>query len=116
MKCGEEIRIADMLGSVNTRFIAQCNGWFLVVDNKQNSYINGYRLPNWQSVMREMVAMTVPVALVEKTMYVESSTKGMYNRLPLSYPLSVKGLADILDVPGEEVSAELTDILVPIAD
>lgn len=73
---------------------------------------NGYLLNDWHGVLRELVALTVPAALIEKTRTAESTATGLYVNFPLTYPLSVGSLASLLDAPTDEVRAQLADLAV----
>lgn len=110
MNCGEEIRVSDINGAVAVRFVAQCHGRFMVISHRD--HMNGWLLADWQAVLRELVALAVPRALIEKTMRAESSTAGTYNSIPLSYPLSVSGLAGVIGVTADDVRAQLDDLAV----
>jgi hypothetical protein len=112
LDCGDEIRIKDLHGSYAVRFIGQCHGGFLVIAHADR-YMNGYRLASWQAALRELVALAVPAALVEKMMTAESTAGGRYNAIPLSYPLSAAGLAGVLGVPAADVLEQLADLAVP---
>jgi len=110
VNCGEEIRVKDLSGSYAVRFIAQCHGRYLVLAYRE--FMNGWMLADWKAVLRELVALAVPAKLMEKTMTAESSSGGLYVNIPLTYPLSAKGLADLLGVPADEVKAQLDDLIV----
>lgn len=111
MKCGEQIEVRDIQGATACRFIAQCGDRFMLVSRTWD-WRNGYLLGDWQAVLRELVAMTVPAKLIEKQMNVQSNSGGRYASIPLTYPLSAKGLADVLGVPVEEVRMQLADLAV----
>jgi hypothetical protein len=113
MKCGDDIRVKDLNQSHVVRFIAQCNGRYLVIANPTVNYMNGYLLMDWKQVLRQIIGLTVPEKLIEKRLSIESNTLGEYHCLPLTYPLSANGLAAILGVSGMEVRVELSDILMP---
>lgn len=110
MNCGEEIRVQDINGANVARFIAQCHGRFIVISYQ--SYMNGYVLGDWQAVLRELVALAVPAKLTEKTLRAESAANGTYSNIPLTYPLSVSGLADLLGVSRDDVRGQLADLAV----
>lgn len=111
MNCGEEIRVKDFWGSYAIRFIAQCEGRFLLISNSLEPR-NGYMLSDWRFALRELVALTVPAKLLEKTYHAESTASGLYHNLPLTYPLSVKGLAALFAVPADLVREQLADLSV----
>lgn len=111
MKCGQAIFVKDLWGSFVLRFIAQCEGRFILISNNLEPR-NGYLLNDWRGVLRELVAVTVPAALVEKTRTAESAWSGLYVNFPLTYPLSVGSLASLLDAPADEVRAQLADLAV----
>lgn len=113
MNCGEEIRVKDHWGSVRFRFIAQCENRFMVISNSLD-HLNGYMLPDWHQVLRELVAVTAPGKLIDKVHVAESSPAGRYVNIPLTYPLSAKGLADLLGVPADEVREQLADLAVEV--
>jgi len=113
MNCGEEIRVKDAYGAHAVRFIAQCHGRFLVISFLER--MNGYFLPNWEAVLRELVALTVPERMPEKILRAESGAAGRYNDIPLSYPLSIAGLAGVLGVTDDEIRTELADLAVQTA-
>lgn len=115
MKCGEAVHVRDFYGANHARFIAQCGGRFLAVTNGLD-YRNGMTLPDWRSVLRELVAMAVPAKLRDKTMTAEGAATGTYVNIPLTYPLSVGGLADLLGVPAAEVRDQLADLAVAVDD
>ena len=112
MNCGEEIRVLDIYNATTLRFIAQCHDRFLLISHTLQDYRNGYMLADWRGVLRELVALAVPVKLIEKTKRVEGAHAGVYVGFPLTYPLSVKSLADLLSVPADEVRAQLADLAV----
>ena len=114
MKCGEAIYVKDINGSFVLRFIAQCEGRFLLISNSFTDYRNGYLLSDWHGVLREMVAQTMPAKLIEKVMTAESTATGLYASIPLTYPLSAQGLANVLGVPVDEVRAQLADLAVDV--
>lgn len=108
MKCGEAVIVKDFWGAYRLRCIAMCEGRFMLISN-QTDMLNGYLLAGWQAAMRELVALTVPAKLLEKTCHAESTTGGQYQHVPLTYPLSAKGLAGLFGVPDAEVAALLED-------
>ena len=112
MNCGEEIRILDPFGSREVRFIGQCHDRFMVIAHQGHGRLNGYLLDDWKAVLRELVALAVPARLTEKIMTAESTSGGKYARIPLTYPLSTSGLADLLGVPADDVREQLGDLLV----
>jgi hypothetical protein len=111
VKCGEEIRVKDLNGSYVIRYIAQCYGRFLTIASGISGR-NGWMVADWHAVLRDLVAETVPRTLIERISTVESTADGTYNCVPLSYPLSVSGLAGVLGVPADEVRAQLDDLVV----
>lgn len=114
MKCGEAIYVKDINGTFIVRFIAQCEGRFLLISNNIVDYRNGYMLSDWHGVLREMVAEAVPAKLIEKTRTAESTATGFYANIPLTYPLSAAGLAKVLGVDIDEVRAQLADLAVAV--
>ena len=113
MKCGQGIHVKDWYGAYVVRFIAQCEGRFLMITNNNLDYRNGYLLADWRGVLREMVGMAVPAKLIEKTRSVEAhGPGGLYAGFPLTYPLSVQSLAAALWADPGEVRAELADLAV----
>ena len=113
MNCGEAVTVKDQYGSYSVRFIAQCEGRFLQITHT-GDYRNGYMLADWHGVLREIVAKAVPAKMIERIMTAESSAAGLYINVPLTYPLSVRGLADLLGVPADEVRAQLADLAVEV--
>lgn len=113
MKCGEAVIVKDVHGSYSARFIAQCEGRFLLITHT-GDYRNGYMLTDWHGVLRELVARTVPAKMIEHICHAESTGTGTYNYLPLTYPLPVKGLANLLGVPADEVREQLADLAVEV--
>jgi|SRR5215469_4037627 len=113
MNCGEEIRVKDVYGSVAMRIVAQCHDRYLLITN-QLDWRNGLMLAQWPDVLRELVAMTMPAALTERAKTVEGAPGGMYVNFPLTYPLSVKGLADLLSVDVAEVRERLSNLAVSV--
>lgn len=111
MKCGQAIYVKDFYGSFVVRFIAQCEGRFLMISNGLDGR-NGYRLADWRGVFRELIALAVPAKMIEKTRSVEASAFGPYVSFPLTYPLSVSNFVNLLGVPADEVRAELADLAV----
>ena len=112
MKCGQGIYVKDFYGTFVLRFIAQCEGRFLMITSGLESR-NGYLLADWRGVLRELVATTVPAKLIEKTRSVEAvGGTGLYVGFGLTYPLPVAELARLLDVPADDVRAELADMAV----
>lgn len=113
MKCGQGIIVKDFWGSHAHRFIAQCEGRYLLISSPMDGR-NGYLLNDWRAVLRELVALTVPRPLLEKTQTVEAAAPddGLYLNFPLTYPLSVSSLARLFGVPPSEVAAELADLAV----
>lgn len=114
MNCGEAIFVKDFYGSIALRCIAQCHGRFMLISHTWDSR-NGYLLPDWHGVLRELVALAVPAKLTEKIMNAESTATGLYVNIPLTYPLPVKGLADLLGVPVDDVRAQLADLAVEVS-
>jgi len=115
VKCGEAVFVKDFYGAIVLRCIAQCEGRFMLVSHTFDQR-NGYLLSGWRGVLRELVALTVPAKLIEKTFTVESTATGLYVNIPLTYPLSVKGLAGLFGVPADEVWSELADLAVEVSD
>lgn len=113
MNCGEEIQVKNIWGSVTLRFIAQCGGRFMQISDR-GDIPNGYLLPDWHGALRQLVALTVPEKLTEKMMSAASTATGRYAHIPLTYPLSVKGLADVLGAPADEIRAQLEDLAVQV--
>jgi hypothetical protein len=111
MKCGETIFVKDWSGAWRARFIAQCEGRFMEITHSLDGH-NGYILGDWKGVLRELVALAVPAKLTEHVMQVESTAGGMFIGFPLTYPLSVKGLADLLGVDAADVRGQLEDMAV----
>ena len=109
MECGQEIRVKDINGSNVMRFIAQCEGRFLLITWLPD-WRNGYMLPNWQAVLRELIAQAVPAKLTERLKTAESMATGLYVSFPLTYPLSAQELANLVGVPVADVRAELDDL------
>lgn len=112
MNCGDTIYVKDPYGAHAVRFIAQCHGRFMVI--VPFGHNNGFLLPDWRAVLRELVALAVPAKLITNTMMVESTAGGTYTGFPLTYPLSAKGLADALGADAAEVRAELADLAVDV--
>lgn len=113
MNCGEEIRVLDIYNATAFRFIAQCHDRFILISHTLDQR-NGYLLADWRGVLRELVAVAVPAKLIEKTKRVEGSHSGVYVGFPLTYPLSVRSLADLLGVDADEVRAQLADLAVEV--
>ena len=113
MKCGQEVRVKDPFGSVVVQFIAQCDDMFIIIA-RAPSYLNGYRVVGWQAVLRELIPLAVPAKLIERRHDAEGTASGMYVHVPLTYPLSVGGLAKLLDAPVDEVRAQLADLAVDV--
>ena len=113
MKCGEAVFVKDIWGNATLRFIAQCEGRFMQISHSLDQP-NGIILADWHGVLRELVAVTVPAKLIEKTRNAESTATGLYVNIPLTYPLSVNGLADLLGVPADEVREQLADLAVDV--
>jgi hypothetical protein len=113
MNCGAEILVRDIYGANAYRFIAQCHDRYLLISHV-GDWRNGYMLPNWQAVLRELVAMAVPGKITERVMDVQSAGSGTYHMFRLAYPLSAKAFADLLGVDADEVRAELADLAVEV--
>lgn len=113
MNCGEAIFIKDSWGTNVWRYIAQCDGRFLIISHKWDQ-LNGYLLPDWHGVLRELVALTVPAKLTDKVLTAESTATGLWTHIPLTWPLSAKGLADLLGVTADEVRGQLADLAVDV--
>lgn len=75
-------------------------------------YRNGYMLSDWTTVLRELVAAAVPDKLTEHVKVAERVGNGSYVSIPLTYPLSVKGLADLLGIAPDAVRECLSDLAV----
>lgn len=114
MNCGEAVIVKDNNGAYDCRFIAQCGGRFLLI-SRTGDYRNGYILPDWQAVLRELVALAVPAKLLEKIMAAESTGSGLYVNVPLTYPLSATLLAGLFGVDPDEVRAQLADLAVEVS-
>ena len=114
MKCGAEILVRDMNGTNVVRFIAQCGDRYLLI-SYGSDWRNGYMLPDWRAVLRELVAKTVPAKLREHRLDVQRAGSGTYSAFGLAYPLSAKSLADLFGVEADEVRAELSDLAVDVA-
>jgi hypothetical protein len=110
LKCGDEIMVKDQFGTYVYRFIAQCGGRFITINS--GGFLNGYLLPDWHGVLRELIAKTVPAKLVERRHDAQSSAGGQYHHVPLTYPLSAKEMADLLGVPVAEMRDQLADLAV----
>jgi hypothetical protein len=113
VNCGDTIYVRDLWGSNERRFIAQCHGRFLVI--APTDHTNGFMLQDWRAVARELVALAVPVALTEKTRTVECHTDGGYVSAQLTYPLSMRLIADLVGAPLEQVSELLADLIVGVS-
>jgi hypothetical protein len=110
--CGQEILVRDVFGQNAVRFIGQCGGRFMTISNIREPR-NGYLLSDWRGVVRELVAMTVPASLrPDKGLDAMSHADGKYHHLPLSYPLSISGLAGLLGEDPVDVAALLKDLAV----
>ena len=112
MKCGQEIRVKDPFGTIVLQFIAQCDNMFIIIARPAVSYLNGYRVFGWQALVRELIALVVPAKLTEKRHDAESTASGQYVHVPLTYPLSVDGLAKLFDAPPDEMRIQLADLAV----
>lgn len=115
IECGAEIRVQDIYNATAIRFVGQCGGRYIVIAHGSD-YRNGYLLSGWRGVLRELITLTVPAKMIDKTMRAEASPEGRYVSLPLTYPLSVKALADLLAAELAEVRAELADLAVTYYD
>ena len=114
MKCGEAVFVKNVYGANVLRCIAQCEGRFMLISHTWDQR-NGYLLSDWRGVLRELVALAVPAKLIEKTKRAEGTTaSNSYVGFPLSYPLSVKSLADLLGVTADEIRAQLADLAVEV--
>lgn len=112
MKCGQAIAVKDFYGAYAVRFIAQCEGRFLMISNSLEPR-NGYLLADWRGLLREMTGMTVPARIIEKVRTVEATgASGLYVGFALTWPLSVSDFVNLLGVPADEVRAELADLAV----
>lgn len=112
MDCGTEIRVRDAFGNHAARFIAMCGDRFMLITYGPDPR-NGFVLPDWRAALRELIALAVPAALIEKTRYAESAGAGRYVGFPLTYPLSASGLAQLLDTDPDDVRDQLADLAVP---
>lgn len=114
MKCGESVNVKRYDGAFAVRFVAQCNGRYLVINNAWSlSPRNGNLLSDWRGVVRELVALTVPRPLeYDKGLTAESAAGGLYHDLRLTYPLPVSGLAELLGVDLESMRELLSDLAV----
>jgi len=111
MACGETIFVKDFYGAIAARLVANCHGQFMLISHGLD-HLNGYLLPDWKAALRELVSRAVPAKLLEKTMQVEGTRAGSYVSWPLTYPLSVSGLAQLFGVEADEVRAQLEDLAV----
>lgn len=112
MKCGQGVMVKDFWGAYAYRFIAQCEGRFLLISNTPEPR-NGFLLADWRGLLRELVALTVPARMTEKVRTVEATgASGLYVGFALTYPLSVSDFVNLLGVPADEVRAELADLAV----
>lgn len=112
MKCGSEIVVRDELGTYAHRFVAQCEGRYLMISNGLDRY-NGMMLPDWRYLLRELVTLTVPDSLRNRARVAQSAGTGAaYVSFPLTYPLTVTDLARLIDVPADDVRRELADLAV----
>lgn len=116
MKCGEEIQVRDLSGSNVMRFIAQCHDRYLLIMSSPLDYRNGYMLHGWAPVLRELIAVAVPDKMTERIMMVQSAPSGLYAAVPLTYPLSVRGLASVFGVDPDSVRAELENFAVKVIE
>jgi hypothetical protein len=113
MKCGETIFVKNVYGAFEARLIAQCHGGFMLITHTLHAR-NGFILPDWKAALRELIALAVPAKLTEQTRTVESTASGLYVGFPLTYPLSVKGLADLFGVEMADVRVQLEDMAVGV--
>jgi hypothetical protein len=109
MNCGETIFVRDINGSDVMRFVAQCHDRFMLISHGLEP-MNGYILPDWQGVLYELVARTVPAKMIGKQLTAESRREGTYNNVKLAYPLSAGAMAALLGAPVDEVRAQLDDL------
>lgn len=114
MKCGQGVIVKDFWGAYTHRFIAQCEGRWLMISHNVLDGRNGYMLADWRGVLREMVAITVPAKMLEKARTIDAvaSDDGLYLNFPLTYPLSVANFARLFGVSPDDVRAELSDLAV----
>jgi hypothetical protein len=114
VKCGETIFVRDWTGTYVMRFIAQCEGRYLLISHSLDPR-NGFFLMGWRDVLHELVAQAVPAKLsADKHLSAESQTAGSYQNIMLTYPLSARTLAAVLGVPAVDVTAELDDLAVAV--
>ena len=115
MECGSELRVKDIYGANKFRFIAQCHGRFLVISHSLDYARNGNMLPDWGGVLRELVAVTVPAKMIEHQCTAEGiDERGLYVGFPLTYPLSVSGLAALLHTSTDNIAGHLADLAVEV--
>lgn len=113
MECGQQIEALDMYGAIRMRFIHMCGGRFMVISNGLD-WRNGYLLADWRGVLRELVTLSVPAKMTDRIYTARSAASGPYVAFPLSYPLSAANFAMLLEVPADDVRAELTDLAVQL--
>jgi hypothetical protein len=94
------------------RFIAQCEGRFMLISYAVGDYRNGMLLQDWRPVLRELVGLSVPSGLTEMMHAVQSAASGLYVSFPLSFPLPVAELGHLLGVTPASVRAALEDMAV----
>jgi hypothetical protein len=111
MRCGQQVEVIDVYGACTVRLIAQCEGRFLLISHSWDR-LNGMYLPDWHSALRELITLAVPGRMTEKIQRARSAASGLYVDIPLAYPLSAKGLADLLMADEAEVRAQLADLAV----
>jgi len=114
MKCGQAVFAKNTYGAVVLRFIGQCDGRFIVVASNVADHRNGYMLPDWRAVLRELVGLCVPAKLAEQTLTAEGAGIPEWVCFPLTYPLAVSGFARLLGVPADDVREQLSDLAVPL--
>ena len=113
MECGQAVDLKDIYGQRPIRFVAQCGGRWLMISHSLTNPRNGYMFSDWRGVVRELVAMAVPRSLeTERGYRAESLAGGLFHDIPLSYPLSVQGIAGVVGEDIEAVRELLADLAV----
>ena len=112
LKCGDTIFVRDMNGANALRFVAQCEGRFMMISHTPLDLRNGWLLARWQMVLHELIARTIPAKMMDRALTVESTANGRYVNFSLTYPLSITSLADAFGVEGADVRAVLDDLAV----
>lgn len=112
LKCGEAIEVRDLLNTTVARYMAQCDGRFLLITYGAQPF-NGMLLMDWRAVLRQLVGRAVPAKLqYESAFSAQSMGSGLFRHLVLAYPLPVSDLAGLLDEDLAEVRAVLNDLAV----